>query len=69
MSGISEEQLQELADAIADKCDDMGLDHEQILDGIASTLLAAAATFGVPKFNKTLESHGVCVVTLSEDLG
>ncbi|OUS26962.1 hypothetical protein A9Q99_17270 [Gammaproteobacteria bacterium 45_16_T64] len=63
MSGISEEQLQELANAIADQCDDMELEPEQVLDGIARSLIAAATTFGAKNFRVNVENHGTCVVT------
>ena len=63
MSGISDKQLQELTDIIADQCEEMGLEPEQILDGIARSLIAAAVTFGTRDFKINVEDHGTCAVT------
>ena len=64
MTEINEEQLQELTDLIADKCEAMKLEPEQILDGIARSLIAAATTFGTQSFQVDVESHGTCTVNL-----
>ncbi len=63
MSGITDKQLQELANAIADQCENMGLNPEQTLDGIARSLIAAAMTFGTKDFKVNVEDHGACVLT------
>ena len=68
MSEISEDQLQELTDTIADKCEAMGLEPEQILDGIARSLIAAATTFGTQSFQVNIERHGACTVNLIADV-
>jgi len=68
MSGISDEQLQELANAIADQCEKMKLEPEQTLDGIARSLIAAAMTFGTRDFKVNIEDHGTCVVTTTSEL-
>jgi hypothetical protein len=64
---ISEEQLQELTDLIADKCEAMELEPEQILDGIARSLIAAATTFGTQSFQVDVECHGSCMIKLIEE--
>ncbi len=64
MTEISEEQLQELTNTIADKCEEMGLEPEQVLDGIARSLIAAAITFGTQNLKVEIEYHGSCVVEL-----
>ena len=69
MSEISEGQLQELTDTIADKCEAMGLEPEQILDGIARSLIAAATTFGAQNFQLNIEGHGTCKVSLLAEQG
>jgi len=61
---ISEEQLQELTNTIADKCEEMGLEPEYVLDGIARSLIAAAITFGTQNLKVDIECHGSCVVDL-----
>ncbi len=64
MSEISEDQLQELTNAIADKCEAMELEPEQILDGIARSLIAAVTTFGTQSLRVDIDHHGSCVVNL-----
>lgn len=67
MSEINEDQLQQLTDCIAEKCESMELQPEQILDGVARSLIAAATAFGTKSFQLEIESHGTCTVNLLED--
>lgn len=67
MTEINEEQLQELTDLIADKCEVLKLEPEQILDGIARSLIAAATTFGTQCFQVDVENHGTCTVNLTTE--
>ena len=63
---ISDEQVQELTNTIADKCEEMGLEPEQIVDGIARSLIAAAHTFDFSELNVGIDNVGQCDVKLKE---
>lgn len=62
---ITNEQVQELTNHIADKCQDMGLEPEQIVDGIARALIAAANTFDFADLNVGIDNVGACTVKLA----
>lgn len=55
---ISDQQAQELMDAIADKCEQMELSATQILDGIARSLLAANIAFESKQLAVDIEGIG-----------
>ncbi|RXJ73931.1 hypothetical protein CS022_06520 [Veronia nyctiphanis] len=61
---IPEEQAQELSDCIAEKCVEMGLEPDQILDGLARVLLGATNDLGVEGFELNIEDFGRCSVEL-----
>lgn len=63
-SQITDVQVQELTDHIADKCEQMGLTPEQILDGIARSLISAATVFGTEHLVVTIDNIGCCQVNL-----
>ena len=59
---ITDEQIQELSDAIADKCEAMNLEPTQILDGLSRTLLSAAMVFDTRDFSISIEKVGTVEV-------
>ncbi|WP_210560147.1 hypothetical protein [Psychrosphaera aestuarii] len=61
---ITDKQVQELTNHIADKCEAMGLEPEQIVDGIARALIAAADTFDFADLNVGIDNIGTCKVEL-----
>ncbi len=61
---ITDEQVQELTNYIAEKCQEMDLEAEQIVDGMARSMLAAAATFGFSDLSVSIENVGTCTVKL-----
>lgn len=61
---ISNQQVQELTDHIADKCQSMNLEPEQIVDGIARALIAAADTFDFADLKVAIDDVGQCDVKL-----
>ena len=63
-SSISDVQSQELMDVISNKCDDLGLSPEQILDGIARSLLGASVAFGTKDLNVDIENVGTVQVSV-----
>lgn len=63
---ITDEQVQELTNHIADKCETMGLEPEQIVDGIARALIAAANTFDYTDLNIVIDNVGTCKVELKD---
>ena len=63
---ISNEQVQELTDAIADKCQEMGLEPEQILEGIGRAIISAATVFGMQEVEIEVDGVGSCQVTTQE---
>jgi len=62
---ITDEQCQELMDGIANICDQMELEPEQILDGIARSLLGATAALGTNKLSVSVENFGTCDVVIN----
>lgn len=64
---ISDEQAQELMDTIAEKCDELALEPQQILDGIARALLGATAAFGTRQLSLSIAGVGQCDVTMDVD--
>lgn len=65
---ISDEQAQELMDAIINQCEEMKLEPTQILDGISRSLLGALMAFGTKDLNVEIENVGsVTVTVLDED--
>jgi hypothetical protein len=65
---ISNEQAQELMDAIINQCEEMKLEPTQILDGISRSLLGALMAFGTKDLNVEIENVGsVKVTVLDED--
>lgn len=67
MDRITNEQVQELTNLIADKCEEMDLEPEQIVDGIARALIAAADTFAFSDLTVRIDDVGVCKVNLPDD--
>ena len=63
---ISDEQVQELTNYIAQKCQDMELDEQQIVDGMARAMIAAAATFGFEDLSVSIDNVGNCSVKLEQ---
>mgnify|MGYP000013950383 CR=1 FL=1 len=63
---LTNEQAEQLSNAIAQVCEDLALAPEQILDGISRTLLSASATFEVPAFTLNIEGVGRCSVEMSD---
>ena len=63
---ISEEKAQELSSFIAEKCIEMDLEPEEILDGLARVLLGATHDLAVGEFKLEIEKFGHCHVSLEE---
>ena len=63
---ISEKDAQELSSLIAEKCLELNLEPEQILDGLARVLLGATNDLNVEGFDLNIEGFGRCTVNLEE---
>jgi len=63
-SSISDIQSQELMDVISNKCDELDLSPEQILDGIARSLLGASVAFGTKDLKVDIENVGTVQVSV-----
>ncbi|GAA0853170.1 hypothetical protein [Aliiglaciecola litoralis] len=66
---LSDEQSQQLMDAIIISCEEMALTPEQILDGLGRAMLSAAATFEKSNVTVSIENFGQCTVSLSSAVG
>lgn len=64
---ISNEQAQELMDAINNQCEEMKLKPTQILDGISRSLLGALMAFGTKDLNVDIENIGTVQVSIVDD--
>ena len=64
---ISEEDAQILSSFIAEKCMEMNLEPEQILDGLTQILLSATNDLNVGGFELNIEGFGRCIVELDGD--
>lgn len=63
---LTDEQSQELMDSIATICGEMELEPEQILDGIARSLMGACSALGTANLTVTVDGFGQCEVSLLE---
>ncbi|MCG7531056.1 hypothetical protein MHM98_06795 [Psychrobium sp. MM17-31] len=63
---LTDEQSQELMDAIANICGEMELEPEQILDGIARSLMGACSALGTANLTVSVDNFGQCEVKLLE---
>lgn len=63
---ISDEQCQELMDGIANLCGEMELEPEQILDGIARSLLGACSALGTANLTVSVDGFGKCEVAIAD---
>jgi len=63
---LTNEKADQLSNAIAQVCEDLALEPEQILDGISRTLLSASATFNVPAFTLNIDGVGKCSVEMCD---
>mgnify|MGYP007079438259 CR=1 FL=1 len=61
---ITEQQAQTLLNAISDTCTDLALEPEQIIDGIARSLLAVATTFEYQDLKVSIENIGEVKIDL-----
>lgn len=64
---LNNQQVQELTDCIADKCEELEFTPEEILDAIARSLIAASHTFEVRDVTVSIDGVGVCSVTLTNE--
>lgn len=64
---LSDEQSQELMDAIINQCEGMGLEPTQILDGIARSLLGAVMAFGTKDLSVDIENAGTVHVSVFDE--
>ena len=64
-SEITEEQIQALMDAIAQKSDELGLTGTQIIDGVSRSLLCIALTFGANNVGVEIEGVGTVKAKLN----
>ena len=62
MSELNEVLLQQFSDRVAEICDDMQLDPEQMLQVIGSTFIGAVLSFG--KTDYQIEISGVASATV-----
>lgn len=65
-SSISDVQSQELMDVISSKCDELDLSPEQVLDGIARSLLGASVAFGTKDLKVAIENIGMVQVSVED---
>jgi hypothetical protein len=65
-SSISDVQSQELMDVISSKCEELDLNPEQILDGIARSLLGASVAFGTKDLKVDIENVGTVQVSVED---
>ena len=65
---ITDEQSQELMDGIAQLCGEMELEPEQILDGIARSLMGACSALGTSNLTVSVDNFGQCEVKLLEQV-
>ncbi|MGB0833877.1 MAG: hypothetical protein ACPG8A_05690 [Psychrobium sp.] len=65
---LTDEQSQELMDAIANICGEMELEPEQILDGIARSLMGACSALGTTNLTVSVDNFGQCEVKLLEQV-
>lgn len=63
---ITDQQCQELMDGIANLCSEMELEPEQILDGIARSLLGACSALGTTNLTVSVDDFGKCEVSIAE---
>jgi len=64
---ITDEQCQQLMDGIVNLCEEMALEPQQILDGIARSLLGATAALGTSKLSVSIENFGSCEVVINSE--
>lgn len=62
MKELTENLLQEFSDKVADICEDMNLEPDQMLEAIGSTLIGATLSFGKTEFN--LQIPEIAIVTV-----
>ena len=65
-SSISDVQSQEFMDVISSKCDELDLSPEQVLDGIARSLLGASVAFGTKDLKVAIENIGMVQVSVED---
>lgn len=58
---MTDEQRQELASYIAEKCSEMELDEEEVLEGVAYSLIAAINTFEKKSLNLDVIGYSLSV--------
>lgn len=58
---MTDDQRQEIASAIAEKCCEMNLDEKQVLEDIAFTLIAALDTFNEKALNLDVAGYSLSV--------
>lgn len=61
---LTDEQSQELMDAIIEKCETMDLSPEEIIDGLGRALMSATMAFEKQSASITVEGVGDCDVVL-----
>jgi cyanate lyase len=61
---LTDEQSQELMDAIIEKCETMALSPEEIIDGLGRALMSATMAFEKQSASITVEGVGYCDVVL-----
>ena len=64
---ISEEQTQELIEAIINQCNHLGLETTQILYAIARSLLGATLVLGTKELTVEIENQGSVKVSVFEE--
>jgi len=62
MTDLNEELLQNFSDRVAEICEDMALEPEQMLEAIGSTFIGAVLSFGKTDFQ--LEIAGVACASV-----
>jgi hypothetical protein len=62
---LTDDQAQQLLDAIIAQCENMDLDAQQILDGLGRSIMSAADAFGKTDVTVSIENFGQCRVKLA----
>jgi len=62
MSDLTQEQMQDFSDRVADVCEDMALTPDQMLEVIGSTYIGAVLSFGKTEYSVEISGVASAVV-------
>lgn len=63
---LTDEQSQELMDSIIEKCQQMDLSVEEIIDGLGRAIISATEANGTSGALIKIENYGTCEVKLTK---